>query len=571
MWNTDRTPYLKEVQETFTDPEFEKVVLMFGSQTGKSESCLNLIGYHIDMSPAPILVVQPTLGMAEQFAKDRIAPMIDSTPSLRKKIAPSRTRDSGNTMLSKAFPGGRLAIAGSNSPAGLASRSVKILIMDEVDRYEHSAGAEGSPIDLAIRRTATFANNRKIVLTSTPTIKGISRIEQEFDKSDQRYFYVPCHECKEFQVLNWSSVRWDESKPETARIECSHCKATWNNGQRLGALKKGKWIAHGESRGVAGFHLSGLYSPWTSIEQAVDDFLKAKDEPENLKTFVNTYLAESWEDQGEQIDDLGLYQRREVYDAEVPEGVIVLVAGVDTQDDRLECEVLGIGLKNESWSVDHSIFYGDPSGFQVWADLENHLKKLWLDSKKRPYRVAATCIDSGGHHTQSVYAFCKKNMKNRVFAIKGVGGFGKPFVGRPSKNNIGKINLFTVGVDSIKESIYARLKVEKPGASYCHFPDSYDEEYFKQLTAEKIIKRFHKGFVRREWVKTRARNETLDLRAYALAAYEILNIRDLSKIAKKDDSGKKESIPQQEAPSSKRINPVIRRPQKNRASWALDI
>lgn len=506
-----------------SDPTISEVVVMAGAQLGKTEAILNIIGYHIAHDPCPILVLQPTLEMAQAFSKDRIAAgLIRSTPCLKGKVKDPRARDSGNTTLHKVFPGGAITMVGANSPSGLASRPIRLVLCDEVDRYPSSAGSEGDPIQLARKRSATFWN-RKIVTVSTPTNKGSSRIEDAFELSDKRHYHVPCKHCEEYQVLKWSNVKWEEAQPDTARYMCEHCGTLWSESDRTWAIRNGEWIAEKPFTGVAGFAINGLYSPWTPLSDGVKDFLNVKKNPEQLRVWTNTYLGETWEDQGERVDDWALAERREPME-KIPDDVLVLVAGVDVQDNRLEMSLIGLGRDDESYVISHETMYGDPSTPQLWTALDTKIFRQYETESGRQIAIRSTCIDSGGHFTSSVYNYCKKHTGRRVFAIKGVGGEGKPIAGRPSKNNIGKCPLFPVGVDTVKDLLFARMRIEEPGAGYIHFSDELPDEYFKQLTAEKIVTRFYKGFKRREFVKTRPRNEALDCFVYALAAYAIVGI-----------------------------------------------
>jgi len=506
-----------------SDPTISEVVVMAGAQLGKTEAILNIIGYHIAHDPCPILVLQPTLEMAQAFSKDRIAAgLIRSTPCLKGKVKDPRARDSGNTTLHKVFPGGALTMVGANSPSGLASRPIRLVLCDEVDRYPSSAGSEGDPIQLARKRSATFWN-RKIVTVSTPTNKGASRIEDAFELSDQRKYHVPCKHCEEYQVLKWGNVKWEEDQPDTARYMCEHCAALWSESDRTWSIRNGQWIAEKPFSGVAGFAINGLYSPWTPLSDGVKDFLNVKKNPEQLRVWTNTYLGETWEDQGERVDDWALAERREPLEP-IPDDVLILVAGVDCQDNRLEISVIGIGRDDTSYVLSHDTLYGDPSTPQLWTALETKLFKQYETESGRQMAIRAACVDSGGHFTNSVYAFCKKHTGRRVFAIKGVGGEGKPIAGRPSKSNVAKCPLFPVGVNTVKELLFARMRIQEQGAGYIHFSENLSDEYFKQLTAEKIVTRFHKGFKRREFIKTRPRNEALDCFVYALAAYAIVGI-----------------------------------------------
>ena len=513
-----------------SDPTIETVVMMSSAQVGKTEILNNAVGFFISQDPSPMLVVQPTLDMAQTWSKDRLAPMLRDTPILAGLVKDPRSRDSGNTTLHKVFAGGHVTACGANSPSSLASRPVRVVFCDEVDRYPISAGSEGDPVSLAKKRATTFWN-RKILLVSTPTNKGASRIEAAYEESDQRKFHICCPDCQHEQTLKWGQVKWETDKPETAKYVCEECGSLWDDAQRAKAIKKGRWIASKPTGKVAGFHLSALYSPWSPLADGVQDFLEAKKQPATLRVWVNTYLGETWEEEGDQIDDYSLANRAEEWDA-IPEDVLLLTAGVDVQDDRLEAEVVGWGLDEESWSIAYKTFYGDPSAPHVWKDLDEFLNQTYEHESGQDMIVRATCIDSGGHNTQAVYKYVHPREGKRIFAIKGVGGEGKPIVGKPSKNNIGKIKLFPVGVDTAKLLLFSRFKIQDHGAGYCHFPVGREDEYFKQLTAEKIATRYHKGFARREFVKTRTRNEALDVRVYAMAALSLLNV-NLASLAKR--------------------------------------
>jgi phage terminase large subunit GpA-like protein len=518
-YRVSRAEYQRGMMQAINDPEVKEVVMMTSAQVGKTEILLNTIGYHIHYDPAPILVVQPTLAMAQSFSKERLANMIRDCPCLNGKVKDPRTRDSGNTTLHKVFPQGHITICGANSAASLASRPIRIVLLDEVDRYPPSAGSEGDPVRLATKRTQTFWNAKK-VMVSTPTVKGASRIESAFEESDQRYFHVPCHACGHEQTLKWKQVLFQEENPTTARYQCESCLTEWNDAERWRAVAQGKWKAETEFKGVAGFHLSELYSSWSTLEKMVGNFLEAKKFPETLKTFINTSLAETWEDQGEGIDDLPFMERREDYTPDaIPNEVALLVAGVDVQDNRVEVEVLGLGVEEENWSVEYKIIHGDPSTPFLWRELDEFLRRRYrrIDGLELP--ILATAIDSGGHYTQAVYNFCRGKFRRRVFAIKGVAGFGKPvWPKRASIRNIGRVPLYTVGVDSAKDIIFARLKIDEPGPGYCHFP-KYDKEYFEQLASEKIVIKYHKGVPVRHFQAFRKRNEALDCRVYAYAAF----------------------------------------------------
>lgn len=523
-WHTARANYQRGIMDAISDPRNRDVVVMAGAQVGKTEMLLNVIGYHIAHDPSPILCVQPTLDMAQSFSKDRLAPMLRDTPQLRGKVKDPRSRDANNTTTHKVFPGGHISLVGSNSAAGLASRPIRIVLCDEVDRYPASAGSEGDPIQLARKRSATFWN-RKILMVSTPTNKGASRIEAAFEESDKRRYFVACEDCGHDQTLKWSNVQWEKDRPDTAAYVCEECGSCWDDAKRNRAVRKGYWIATEEFTGTAGFHINGIYSPWTPLADAVRDFLSAKKLPETLRVWTNVYLAETWEDQGERVDDFAVAERAETFGDEIPDDIVLITAGVDVQDDRLELEVVGWGRDEESWSLDYRTLYGDPSTPQLWQDLDAILSQTFKTEDGRDLGIRSACIDSGGHYTQAVYNYVRPREGKRIFAIKGMAGENRAIVSRPTRNNIGKIKLFTVGVDAAKELIFSRLKITMPGAGFMHFPDDRPDEYFKQLAAsEKIVTKFHKGFPRREFVKTRTRNEALDCRVYAIGALAILNL-----------------------------------------------
>ena len=527
-FETGRAIFQAEIMDSINDPSIQEVVVMSCSQVGKTEILLNAIGYYISYAPSPILMVQPTLEMARAWSQDRLAPMIRDSFILQDRVAEVKSKDSGNTVLHKIFDGGHITACGANSPASLASRPIKIVLCDEIDRYPPTAGTEGNPVMLAKRRSATFWDS-KLVLTSTPTVKGASAIEEAYEQSDQRKFYVPCHKCRKLQVLKWANVKWKKNEPDTVRYICEHCNIGWTDLQRITNISKGKWKATEKFNGRAGFFLNGLYSVWVTMEEAVREFLMAKKMPETLRVFVNTYLGESWEDEGERIDELGLYERREDY--QIHNDIVLLTAGVDIQDDRIEVEVVGWGLEEETWSIDYHTIYGDPSASNIWQELDMVLTKTYELPNKTKLKIVSACIDSG-HHTNMVYKFCKPRYARRVFAIKGIGGEGKSIASRPNRNNIAKVPLFSIGVDTAKELIYSRLRIKDYGAGYCHFPKTYNEEYFRQLTAEKVITKYRRGFKKREWVLMRPRNEALDCRVYAVSAFILLNA-DLNTIAQR--------------------------------------
>ncbi|DAB40795.1 MAG TPA: terminase [Sulfurovum sp. UBA12169] len=538
-WRTSRAEYQRGIMNAVSDPTVHTIVFMSSAQVGKTELLLNIIGYFVDQDPSPMLLLQPTLDMAQAFSKDRLAPMTRDTKVLTNKIKDSKAKDSGNTILHKTFSGGHITMAGANSPASLASRPVRVVMCDEVDRYPASAGAEGDPVNLAIKRSTTFWN-KKTILVSTPTVKDISRIEVAYEASDQRKYYVPCQECNEGQVLVWKNVVFND-QPDTAKYYCEKCGVGMDDTALWNAIKKGEWRATKPFNGVAGFWLNEIYSPWVTLKEMAKNFMEAKKSQYTLKTFINTSLGETWiEDQGKQIEDDNLLKNCEDYMA-IPNEAVILTCGIDVQDDRLEGEIKAWGKGHESWGIKPFRIEGIPSQSQIWNDLDNIIDAIYIREDGVELRVSCTCIDSGGHFTDQVYNYCKKREHKRVFAIKGSSVIGKPLISRPSTSNKGKVKLFTLGTDTAKELIFSRLNLEEFGEGFMHFNKNYDEEYFKQLTSEKLVTTFSKGRPLRIWKPTRPRNEALDYTVYNLAALAILNpnyekIQENLKPAQKDDA-----------------------------------
>lgn len=527
-WQTERTPYLQEIMDCLSpNHPCERVVFMKGAQIGGTECGNNWMGFIICNAPGPMLIVNPTTETAKRTSKMRIDPAIENCPVLREKIKSPRSRDSGNTMLIKEFPGGILILTGANSPIGLRSMPVRYLFLDEVDGFPDEAGAEGDPVDLAVQRTATF-NNRKIFMVSTPTIKDASRIEQAFLEGDQRYFHVPCPHCGHYQVLRWRNVIFDPKNLTEAVYKCEKCEAIWHDYQKDQILKNGKWIATNPdgNPGVASFHLSSLYSPhgWTSWTSIAREFLNSKDDPSRLQVWTNTKLAETWEDMaGQAIDPTSLMVRREKWGPELPKQVVILTCGVDVQDNRLELEIVGWGRGEESWSIDYHVLYGDPSTPELWSQLDEILSRKYPHSKDvADLPIAAACIDSGGHYTDYVINYCHARRLHGVFAIKGIGGIGKPiWPATASKSYTTKKPVYLIGVNDAKDILMRRLHLEdSSGAGVWHFPMDRESDWFEQVTNEIAVKKLSKGRLIREWVprKNGVRTEGLDCRVYAYAA-----------------------------------------------------
>jgi len=530
-WHT--LPYQKGIMDAISSNSVEQVTVMKSARVGYSKILNHVIAYHIHQDPAPIMLVQPTIEDAQGYSKEEIAPMLRDTPCLAGLVSEAKAKDGANTILQKQFPGGTLSLVGANSPRGFRRVSRRIVLFDEIDGYPSSAGAEGDQIKLGIRRTEYYWN-RKIVAGSTPTVKDFSRVERMFQQTDQRRYFVPCPHCTHMQYLRWPNFAWTDSDPATVAYKCENCAELIPHSKKRWMVERGEWrpTAPGNGRHV-GFHIWAAYSysPNASWPQLVEEFLDAKHDAEALKTFVNTVLGETWEDEyASKIGADALLERaaKETYAHTIaPPEVLALTIGCDVQDDRLSLSVWGWGREEEGWLIDRIKLYGSPSRPEVWKQLDEVLAKPYTNEADEPLKVLCCAIDSGGHHTQEVYAYSRDRHAIGVIAIKGVGQKGKPVLGKPSKVDVnykGKAlkkgaQLFTVGVDGIKSLLFGRLKHNEPGPGYLHFYPTIGADYFQELTAEKQILRFRNGFPERVWVKkSQAPNEALDELNYAYAA-----------------------------------------------------
>jgi phage terminase large subunit GpA-like protein len=512
---------------------------MWASQvTGKTETLNNMVGYTIDIDPCPILNLQPTLEMGETWSKDRLATMLRDTPTLRGKVRDPRSRDSNNKILHKGFRGGHITIAGANSAASLASRPIRKIFFDEIDRYPQSAGTEGDPIALAEKRTESFPDAVKIK-TSTPTIRKISKIEKAFEASDKRYWFCQCPHCGVEQHLKWGQLKWlgDENDVFGLQIwyECEHCLKPWTDQERQAAIRAGKWKATAPFKGVRGYHLNGIYclfrpqKPFKNrLQQMVSAFLKAKSGGKyTLMVWVNTFLAETWEDETETIESGDLLARREDYLPDLPAAVKLIVAGVDTQKNRIEIEVDGWSDGDESWGIEYRVFPGDPLKPEVWAEVDAYLQNsTWKTQDGRTIGITAAAFDTG-FYTNHVLHFCKPRFARKFFAVKGANQAGLPVVGQISRANRMKCPVYRIGTDTAKDIIYGRLRLTKPGPGFMHYTRNekanFGPEYFKMLTAEEVRVKQVKGMPTRYYhCDPGVRNESLDLRVYSLAALAIL-------------------------------------------------
>lgn len=552
-WRTSRTPYLKKPMDAFNDPKIKSIAIMASSQLGKSELLLNVIGYIIDQTPASILLIQPTIPDAQKFSRQRITPMVRDTPKLSEKIEIesdkkiSKKSKSTNTVLQKTFPGGILTMAGSNAPSALASIPSRYVIGDEIDRWAFSAGKEGDPWQIATARQVTFYNAKNIRVSS-PTIKGESRIEDAYYLGTQEVWCHRCPSCGIFNQIKLENIQfnYDTTAAKDGKNtyvvtdvfwSCPECGAAYTQNEMR--MAEQEWIVHNPEAlrsGRCSFRINSFASPWLSWNSICQQFLEAKEDPEKLKAFINTVLGESFEDREKIEDPSILHNRRENYIAELPKGVLVLTCGVDTQDNRLEYEVVGYGRYGESWGIEKGFIMGKPDNEETWKQLDSVIDKHYSFENGKKLKISLTFVDSGGHYTQDVYEQCYKRKSKLVFPIKGKGGADIPFTSPPSKIKIGKqtnskkiVYLYTIGVDSGKQQIMDKIKVQEAGPKFCHFPfnaeKGYELNYFEGLLSENLVLETGKNG-RKRWVWKKvssARNEALDCRNYANAAHATLH------------------------------------------------
>lgn len=519
-WSNAVVPFLTEIMDVVTDPSVRKVVYMKSSQVAGSELLVNVIGYFIHIDPTYLLYVAEKEDKARAWTNESFDTTVQATEVLRNLV---KWDSQDNNQRIKRFPGGQLTIGWATSPAELSSRPVRVICFDEVDGYVVTR--EGDAVKIGEARTKTFSGTEKIILVSSPRDAETSVIEREYLNGDRREYFVPCPHCGEFQTLKWANVRWDD-EPSEAYYMCEVCAAVIEHDDKGEMLARGRWIAGEKFRGTASFRISELYSPFTSWGAMAADFLEAKKSADTLRVFVNTRLGETWK-QEEVIEYADLRLSREDYTETVPEGVLFLTAGVDVQGDRLEAFLAGWGRDLECWAIDYRVFEGSPAMPDVWDDLADWLGEV-RGGAGTDFRVAAACIDSGGHHTQEVYKFAHRYKGRRWFAVKGASTPGKPIVSRPTiVGSNPKVRLYTVGTDTAKDTIFAFLRNGEPGTpGYVHFPDDerFGDAYLRGLCSEKKVTRFRMGQKYQVWekVSVSARNEPLDTLVYSLAAVHIL-------------------------------------------------
>ena len=534
-WRT--LPYQKGIMNAITDPNVEQVTVMKSARVGYSKILNHIIAYHIHQDPCSIMVVQPTIQDATGYSKEEVAPMIRDTKCLQGLVSDAKSKDSTNTLLQKQYPGGTLSLVGANSATGFRRVSRRIVLFDETDGYPASAGTEGDQIKLGIKRTEYFWN-RKIVAGSTPTIKDFSRIEKLFNQTNQQRYYVPCPKCKEYQYLKWpnliATVR--ENDPDTAAYECEHCKYHIPHSKKRWMVERGEWRATYPGNGKhVGFHIWSAYSysPNASWSNLVEEFLECKQDPEQLKTWINTTLGETWEDEyASKVGAESLMERAAAakYEKGVPpKEALVLCMGCDVQDDRLSMSVWGIGRNEEMFLVDRKVIYGSPARADLWKQMDEVLMSTYKTKDGYELKIESSAIDTGGHFTQEVYQYVRERSQLGLIGIKGASQKGKPPLGKPTAQDItfsGKalkrgVKLFPVGVDVIKTTLHNKLRDAEIGEGYIHFFPTITQDYFEELTAERQVLRYRNGYQERIWVKkSSARNEALDEAVYAWAAFQ---------------------------------------------------
>jgi phage terminase large subunit GpA-like protein len=568
-WRTSRTPYLKEIMDAFNDPRVRRIVMVASSQIGKTEFELNCIGYAIHQDPGNILYIHPDLDDAKKFSQIRVNPLISGTPELESRVAKAKSRDSGNTILRKTFPGGTLIICGSNVAADLASTPARYVFGDERDRWAASAGQEGDPWKLATARQITFYNS-KAVEVSTPTIKNASAIESSFLEGTMERWCVECPHCGGYHDIKFSDIRFgSETKTIGGKTQyavsgiayiCPGCACL--SGEKEMKRQPAKWIAENPdayARGVRSFWLNSFVSPWASWESTILEFLYAAGNEAKLQVVYNTRFGQLWEYRDGLVDEEGVMARREEYGAELPDGVLVLTCGVDTQDDRLEYEVVGHGHFYETWGIEAGIIMGRPDDADTWDRLDEAvLYRVFRFRDGVGLPVSLTFVDEGGHFAQDVRQQCHARLVKNVFAIAGSNRHDAQYTSPPKKQKIvdrdkrtiGHCWRYDIGVDAGKQMIMDNIKVQTPGPRYCHFPerDDYGHAYFAGLLSERLVRHEDR---KQPWawekIPGHERNERLDCRNYAMAAFKALP-KNLDAIGRRLREARGEKPAQAEAP-----------------------
>lgn len=528
LYRVGRTPFLKEIMDELspTSPTVQVKVIK-GTQLGFSTVADNVAMCYLDLYPCPILYILPTETLAKGTSKRRLTPSIRAIPRLADKITGGKTKEDVGEMYSKAVAGGNLTLAWSQSTASFRSFSARVVLLDDVDGF--GSFGEGDVLELGKARADAFSN-KKIYINSTPTLKGSSNIETEFEDSDQREYFMPCPSCEEMMVFKWEYMVYEVDhrgyRKGDVKCGCPHCGTLINEYQKTAMMAKGKWIPQNPDHEHRGYKLPSFYSPlgWLGWNEIASEFIKAHKliktgDTRLMQTWKNTRCAEVFEQNLKGIDIKNANERVEDYGCEVPNEVYIITCGVDTQDDRFECEILGHGKNGETWSIDYKVIAGDPKFKETQDELDKYLQQTFTRKDGNTMKINGTAIDTGGHRTQAMYQYCEDRCMDNVFGIKGA---NQPHAPVTNKNldtmKYGEFDLVSLGVSTIKDDFFARLGVRKHGNNFCHFPAKgvYNDKYFRMLTAEKLN---DKGV----YVKVRLRNEALDCRVYAIGALHILN------------------------------------------------
>ena len=517
--------------DAVTDPKVRQITVMKSARVGYTKILDHVAGFFIHQDPSPILIVQPRVEDAEDYSRTEIAPMLRDTPALAAITGDLKSRDADQRILKRSFRNGAsITFVGANSPGGFRRITCRIACFDEVDGYPPAgAGVEGDQIALGAKRTETFWN-RKIILGSTPTIKGVSRIEREWEKSDQRRYYVPCPHCGAKQTIKFANLRWDKD-PDTGErltkntyLVCEAAGCIIQESFKPWMIENGEWVAERPFSGHAGFHIWAGYSlfPNASWANLADEFIRCHKDDALLRTFTNLVLGETWEENAEKVDPHRIMERLEDWGDTAPNDVLAVTCGIDVQDNRLEIETVGWGVGEESWSLDYRIIFGDPSSPTIWQELRDYLNTPIIRQDGRELQISPACIDSGGHHTQTVYRFAKQMRNEGVKAIKGREEAAVWPKTAKANNKEGAV-VYIIGTRPAKDIVYSRLRLSEPGPGYCHFPIGRDVDYFNQLTSEQVQTKFTNGYPKRVYfLPAGKRNEALDCRVYAYAALQAL-------------------------------------------------
>jgi phage terminase large subunit GpA-like protein len=544
-WRTSRAPYMRLVMEALSPSSpYETVVLMASAQTGKTECALNLIGYTIDQAPGPVLAIQPTVQLAERFSRQRIEAMIRATPRLQGRVSTPRSRDSGNTLLSKEFPNGILVLAGANSGAGLRSMPAQIVIADEVDAYPASVDGEGDPIELARARTETYVRS-KTFLASTPLTAGASRIEMALSQCErQAEYHVPCPHCGHRQPLVFARLKWPAGAPLEATYQCAGCEQQIEHRHKPAMIRAGAWIFT-RDRGTRsiGFRINQLYSTIgkTTWGLVAEKYERAKESPELMRTFHNTVLGLPYAEPADAPPWEPLFQRRESYAVgTVQPGCRFLTMAVDVQENRLEVEIVGWGRDLRSWSLLYRVLVGDPLGDQVWVELDGLLAPDYPTAAGDGALPIWCCAVDSGKYPQRVYAWARRHpmpsfaggsvavkQPRTAMVVKGRDVWARVLLAPDKASQEERqrgLKVVGVGVSGLKRELYQWLRQRigpdgKEPHGYLHWPTAYDERYFKGLVAERLVVTMVGGKPREVWeLPGGTRNEPLDLRVYNRAA-----------------------------------------------------